>query len=71
MKEELRHKMEVEKDGRIYVLDIPGNAPLGEAYDACHEFLAKIVDLAQAAAEKVKRQESQANGDKKEAGDAK
>ena len=33
------------KEGRDYRLVLPMDAPLGEAYEAAREFLAKIVEL--------------------------
>ncbi len=44
MKEELRHKIEIEKDGRIYVLDLPFRAPLQECFDVWNEFAQVLTD---------------------------
>lgn len=61
-REDLRHKLVVEredKDGvkREYIFDMPYQPPVGEAYDACHAFMVKLVEAAQEASEKAARQE--------------
>ena len=43
-----------EVNGRTYSFTVPMGAPLGEAYDACHEVLMLITKSAQEAAEKAK-----------------
>lgn len=57
MKEELRHVMEVEKNGRVYSFSLQMGSPVGEAYDACWEFMSKLVENARSSTEKAKRQE--------------
>ena len=34
-----------QKECGLYRLEMPANAPLGEAYAVCYEFLAKIAEL--------------------------
>lgn len=36
---------EIQKEGRDYRLELPLDAPLGEAYEVAREYLAKIVEL--------------------------
>jgi len=36
---------EFEKEGRTYRFELPGGAPLGEAYEAASSFLEKMVEL--------------------------
>lgn len=57
MKEELRHIMEVEKNGRIYSFSLQMGSPIGEAYDACWEIMSRLVENARSTTEKAKRQE--------------
>ena len=58
--------MEIEKNSgdkkNLYVFMMDYGCPLGEAYDACHEVLEKIVKLSQEASDRAKRKEE----DKKE-----
>ena len=61
MKEELRHIMEVEKNGRVYTFSLQMGSPIGEAYDACHEFLLRLVDEAQRKTEKEALKNGQLN----------
>lgn len=46
--------LEIEKEKRIYRLELPIGAPLGEAYDATATFLEKLVLLINENAEKTK-----------------
>lgn len=48
-------EMEIVKGERKYSFLIPLGAPYGEVYDACHEIMMKITDLAKEAAEKAKQ----------------
>lgn len=52
MNEELRHKMEVKKNGKMYVFEIPFQSPIPEAQEACKDFLAKIEEYAAQSKEK-------------------
>ena len=54
MNQELKVIFEVDKNERKYLFSLPINAPLGEAYDACHEMLQEIMKQAQASVEKAK-----------------
>ena len=38
---------------RNYQFILPINAPLGEAYDVCHEILQKVVKMAQEASDRA------------------
>ena len=38
-----------------YLFIMPYGCPLGEAYDACHEALARVVEMSQKAAEQAKQ----------------
>jgi hypothetical protein len=40
-----RISFEIKKEDRAYRLDIPNNAPLGEAYQVIGQFMDKIVEL--------------------------
>lgn len=51
-------EMEIVKGERSYRFLIPMGAPYGEVYDACHEIIMKISELAKEAADKIKREES-------------
>jgi hypothetical protein len=46
--------LESQKEDRTYTLMLPPGAALGECYDALHEFMAKILQLSQEAADKAK-----------------
>lgn len=37
--------LEFEKGGRTYRMELPNEAPLGEAYEAASNFMVKISDL--------------------------
>lgn len=45
---------EFEKEDRMYRLEMPNNAPLGEAYEAAASFLGEIVRLINEHSDKVK-----------------
>lgn len=45
---------EYKKEERVYRLELPHGAPLGEAYEASASFLAEVVRLINEHAEKVK-----------------
>jgi hypothetical protein len=44
---------EIEKEGKLYRLEVPHGAPLGEAYEATASFLARIVELINDHAQKM------------------
>jgi len=50
---------EIQKEGKLYRLEVPHGAPLGEAYEATAGFLARIVELINDHAEKMKPKESE------------
>ncbi len=58
---------EYEKEGRIYMLQMPAGAPLGEAYEAAANFLAEMVRMINEHAEKSMPKDP----DKEEVADAK
>ena len=39
---------DIEKGERTYRLELPMDAPLGEAYDVAREYLSKVVELVRA-----------------------
>ena len=41
---------DIQKGERSYRLELPMDAPLGEAYDVAREYLAKVIDLVQSTA---------------------
>lgn len=43
---------DIQKGERSYRLELPMDAPLGEAYDVAREYLAKVIELVQATAQK-------------------
>jgi hypothetical protein len=47
----------VKKEEREYIFQIPMASPLGEAYDAAHEFLAFLAEEAKKAVDKSKNTE--------------
>jgi len=49
-------KFVIEKDERNYEFMMPFGAPYGEAYDACHEMMGKIVELSQEAQKRATRE---------------
>ena len=59
MNKDLKYCMSVEKGERKYVLSMPVGSPLGECYDACHEFLSEIAKLSQEAVVKATQQPEQ------------
>lgn len=46
--------VEITKNGNTYTFNLPVGAPIGECYDACHEVLGHIIELAKQAAENAK-----------------
>lgn len=50
-------KIEVIKGERKYYFYIENNSPIGEAYDAAHEVLVKLLEYAQEATTKMKPEE--------------
>jgi hypothetical protein len=56
--------LEIQKEGRIYRMEMPTNAPLGEAYTVAGSFLDKLVDLINEHAKK--RQEDEKKDIKEE-----
>lgn len=48
--------IEIKKNDRTYVFNMPVGAPYGEAYDAAYEVTSKILQLAAEAAEKNRAQ---------------
>lgn len=48
-------QVRVTKSTRDYSFLMPVGAPLGEAYDVCHEILREIVKMANEAAERSKQ----------------
>lgn len=46
--------IEVEKNERIFKLELPVGAPLGDAYEACWEMLNKIVAMAKESVDQAK-----------------
>lgn len=55
--------LEVVNKDRVYRLELPVGAPLGEAYEATWEMLKKIVDLVNESVEKSKMAPKSENGD--------
>lgn len=55
--------LEVEKEERLYQMELPVNAPLGEAYEAVSEFRKEIVRLIN---ESVQKEESSEDEKKEE-----
>ena len=49
-------KFVIEKNERNYEFTMPFGAPYGEAYDACHEMLGKIVEMSKEAQERATRE---------------
>lgn len=47
---------EYKKEDRIYRLDIPHAAPLGECYDACFAFIEELLERIKANTERAKPQ---------------
>jgi hypothetical protein len=54
MNQNLMVHFEVTKNERTYTFQTPAGAPLGEAYDCCHEMLTQLVSMASKAAENAK-----------------
>ena len=48
---------EIEKEDRIYRLEMPMGAPLGEAYEVASNFLERMIELINENAEKAKLEE--------------
>ena len=55
MEENKQINIEVEKNNKKFYFVMPDNCPVGDAYDACHLVLNRIVELAQQIADKAKR----------------
>ena len=55
--------LEVIKNERVYRLELPVGAPLGEAYEATWEMLKKIVELVNESVDKAKMDAKKENGD--------
>ena len=51
--------VEIVKNERTYRLSIPVGAPYGEAYDAAHECLLAVLDMAKNGAEQAKQAKEQ------------
>lgn len=50
MKQQLLVTIEIQKNDRTYIFSMPYGAPIGEAYDSCHDVLKEIVQMGQNAA---------------------
>lgn len=55
MNEKLVVHFSAEKDGHTFIFSMPVGCPLGLAYDAVHQVLEKITELAKKATEKAKQ----------------
>lgn len=55
--------LEVAKNERVYRLELPVGAPLGEAYEATWEMLKKIVELVNESVDKAKMESQEKNGE--------
>jgi len=46
--------IEIKKENRTYTFTMPAGAPIGEAYDAGHQYLEAILKMASDASQKAK-----------------